>query len=430
MATHPLFQAEGKLINEFFRINQIRAKVSWHKSVEVKTGYFRYGLEMDPRERFVRIEAAIRELSNAVGDFRRRKGLKGEVMVIPTTVPFPSLETPHPSPSILLPQDATILTGRPHTAAIGRSYLSSPREEELDFDETPHALLAGITNAGKSKLMQCMLVSLLARTSPDDLKIFLIDLKNEDLLPLQDLPHVVRFAGTEEDALAILQEVEIEKAERIADPTRKPFRIVIAIDEMAHLAGNKDANRILGRLATIGRSKWINLIGATQHPTREGGMGSLLKANFGVRYVGQVAAGQSQYATNRKGLHADFLPGKGAFLRCSGPDVYRFQSYFLDDETLKQYVGQVFKRWPPKHQREEEVFDLLGRGPETGMDSVFPLSATRRLSAKEAQLLRKLVSEGQVNYRDRFSYNKAQVLVYGGRSPERLGYIREALGWE
>lgn len=425
MPNHPLFEAEGKLINSFMRINAIRAKVNWRKSVEVRTGYFRYGLEMDPRERFTRIEGAIRELSSCLGDFRRSKGINGELHVIPTTVPFPSLETPHPCPSILLPRDETILTGRPHTAALGRSYLSSPREEELDFEKTPHALVAGITNAGKSKLVQCLLTSLMARTSPADLRVYLIDLKNEDLLPLKNLPHIIRFAGTEEEALGILTEVDEEKEKRIADPERKPFRIVVAIDEMAHLAGNKDAHGILGRLATIGRSKWINLIGATQHPTREGGMGSLLKANFGVRYVGQVAAGQSQYATNRKGLHADYLPGKGAFLHCSGPDVYRFQSYFLTDETLKRYTSEIRLKWPYGNSVQGEAEELNLQNAEAV--KLFPLDRTRALTPIEASVLRGMAENGDLHYRGEFSYNKAMMLVFDGRSPERKHYVIEAL---
>lgn len=424
---HPLFKLEGNAINSFLKVNQIRAKVDWKRSVEVRTGYFRFALKLDERERFSRIESAIRELSSALARFREGQGYPANVFAIPTINPFPAIETAHPAPTILSPEDGTVLTGVAHTAALGRSYLSSPREEKLDFNETPHVLVAGITNAGKSKLLQCILLSLLARTSPRDLKVYLIDLKNEDLLPFRDLPHVVRYAGMLDEALEILQEVDAEKDARIADPERKPYRIVVVLDEMAHLAGNKEASKILEKLATIGRSKWINLIGATQHPTREGGMGSLLKANFGVRYVGQVAPGQSQYATNRPGTHAELLPGKGSFLLCKGPEVYRFQSYFIDEEHLSRYKAIIFQKWLSRYQRPITEPPVQPEKVKTSGDPLFPVSPVRPLNQEEAAELRRLYREGVLDHRGKPSLTAACNLVYGGKNEKILQYVKEAL---
>ncbi|MEZ4614074.1 MAG: FtsK/SpoIIIE domain-containing protein [Caldilineaceae bacterium] len=208
-------------------------------------------------------------------------------------------------------------------------------------------------------LLQTMLLSLCAGTSPDDLKLVLVDLKNEDLVPFECLPHVLTFAGTREAAVSAIQGVVEEKDRRIKQRGYKPYRLVLVIDEMAQLAGDNEVKGMLGDLASIGRSKAINLIGATQHPTDKGGLGTLLKANFPVRLVGMVAPGQSYIATGRPQTHADLLPGKGAFLRCQGPDVYRFQSFYIEPGEVEGMARHIARdAWG----RVREPQQATGRG--------------------------------------------------------------------
>jgi len=451
-----IFPIEGKAITAFYRSNGIRARVDWRKSVEVKTGYFRFALEMDPRERFSRIESSHRELANVVANLRRKHGMSGDIQLIPTTVPFPSIETPHPSPMVLQASNRILLEGKPHTGAIGRSYLSEVREEQVDLADTPHYLIAGITNAGKSVLLRNLLLSLAARTPSSELKFLLIDLKNEDLVPLAKLPHVLGFAGTTEAALEMLQWLDEEKRLRIEDASRKPFRIITVVDEMAHLAGIKEATEILAKLATIGRSKYLNLIGATQHPTREGGMATLLKANFGERLIGQVAPGQSQYATNLPGTHAEALPGKGAFLRCSGSKVYRFQSYYTTLEQTTDLVSVIRRNdsaggystgystgylpvtGSQNNQLQAGYLPVITDTPTSAPPATavtvtsaplsFPISPARPLTAEEAKHLQKISREGELDYRGSFSLSAACRYVFGNKNGQLLEYVKEALG--
>ena len=476
MEPKELFMVEGNIINSFFKSNTIRAKVDWKSSIIVKTGYFRYGLLLDPRERFNAIESSQRELQTILAKNRGKLGIKTIIgrkeipfTLIPSSFPTLALETPHPSPVPLLNSNATIFDGQPHTMSLGRSYTTGVNEEMGDLTASPHWLICGITSAGKSVLLQNMLTCLAARTPSEELKFFLIDLKNEDLVPFQRLPHTLEFAGTVEKAMRILKFVENEKNKRIEDPTYKPYRLVLAVDEMAHLAGIKEANQILGRLASIGRSKWINLIGATQHPTKEGGMGALLKANFTTRCVGQVAPGQSQYATNRPGTHAELLPGFGAFLRCEGPSVYRFQSYYLPSESVGPLVNTVVKFYsvpakPTTQHRnnsvmvEEKVgYNSVMQPVTAGYNSVtnpvttsyndlatreayaanansnvvtkiFPLERGRPLTDVEAAELRRMVRNGELNYGGKPSETAMCHLVFGSKDPKRVAWIREALG--
>lgn len=343
-----LMANEAALITTMFKRNNIKAKVDPKKSFLVATGYISYGLTLAMDERFANVEKVQRELSTVIGNARRKAGFPGDLQAIPVSFPRLALELPHPKPEPLLASNAVLTSAQPHTMLCGRSYIDGPQDEFVNFDDTPHILVVGMTGAGKSVLMQTMLLSLAANTSPIEVKFVLVDLKNEDLVPFEKLPHTLTFAGTRSDALDALRFVYAEKEKRVAQRGYNPYRLVTIIDEMAQLAGDSEAREILGDLASIGRSKSINLIGATQHPTEKGGLGSLLKANFPLRLAGMVSPGLSYAATGRPQTHADLLPGKGAFLRLEGPQVYRFQSYYVDEKGKGQVSGmarQIARLW-------------------------------------------------------------------------------------
>ena len=361
-----LMASEAAAINTMFQRNAIRAKVDKKRSVCVETGYLSYALTMALDERFARVEALQRELSTALGNARRRLRLPGDIAAIPVTYPRLALELPHPQPKPLLATNQALTSAKPHTMLVGRSYLEGPQDEFVSFDATPHILLAGITGAGKSVLLQTMLLSLAANTSPTECRFVLVDLKNEDLVPFENLPHVLTFAGTRDAALDALRYVQAEKDKRVANRGYKPYRLVLVVDEMAQLASNGEAKDILGDLASIGRGKDINVIGATQSVTKDGGMGALLKANFTVRLVGQVAPGQSQYATNRPHTHAELLPGKGAFLRCEGPHVYRFQAFYANEKERGEVTAmarQISRMWGATVRHKAQIAPVVE--PET-----------------------------------------------------------------
>lgn len=336
-----LIPAEIELINEMFSAHQIKAEIQPQKTMIVKSSFISYGIEVKQGERIGKIEAVRRELSNALTQQRVAMGVRGTVPVRLSDFPL-SFEVPHPSPTTLRWNINEIQKTPSHSMLAGRSYLNNGSSNEIiKFDKSPHVLVAGITGAGKSVLLQMMMLSLCHNTPPEELEIVLIDLKNEDMLPFKGLPHVRYFAGNVENAVKAIRYVVAEKKKRVDNEGYKPYRLVLWIDELAQLAAMKDVAFMLGDLASIGRGKLINLVAATQYPTEKGGLGGLMKANFPIRCVGMVAPGQSHIATGRPQLHADMLPGRGSFLRCEGPDAYRFQSYHIETDEVTMLVSDI-----------------------------------------------------------------------------------------
>lgn len=438
MEIQKLVSQEIGLINRLLQANKVRARASLKSTAVIEVGYIRYGIDVALDEKFARVEALHREMSALLTSSRRRMGLDEEINVLPTTTPLFALEVPHPNAKPLNWSPRKITTTSPHTMLIGRSYLSGPRDESINFDDTPHALIVGITGAGKTMLLQTMLLSLCAGTSPQDLRLVLVDLKNEDLAPFEKLPHVLTFAGTRDAAIDAIRFVFDEKEKRIEQRGYKPYRLVLVIDEMAQLAGNSAAREMLGDLGSIGRGKLINVIGATQRPTEKGGLGALLKTNFPIRLVGMVAPGQSYIATDRAQTHAELLPGKGAFLRCQGPRVYRFQSYFIDGSdvtNMAKYItrdvwgAHVAPLAPVQNKTAPSLVYAPLAPPHapvqndvcTTIAPLFPLTDKRPLTAAEGAEVRRLAAEGT-------SKNALQCLVYGSRSPRYKGWIDAALG--
>lgn len=442
MDLRPLINAEIKAINSTFLAHRVQAEARVKKTMIVNSSFISYGLAMSPSESLRKIESVQRELSNALTQKRVRM-FGGTERVIARLSDYPlAIEVPHPSPERLAWNYRKLMKTQPHTMLAGRSYLNGPRDEYVSFDDSPHALIVGITGAGKSILQQIMLLSLCHSTSPEDLQIVLVDLKNEDMVPFVGLPHIKRFAGTLPDAVEAIKQVQAEKDARVKDPTRKPHRLVLWIDELAQLAQDKASRDALGDIASIGRSKAINLVAATQHPTEQGGMGAMMKANFPLRVVGMVAPGQSHIATGRAKAHADLLPGKGAFLRCQGPDVYRIQSYFIEPSDVASMAGYVAEKWGGRtgygavtqpvitsyeggyesSHTSENVSPLI-----TGYDNQFPIRYGRALTANESQIARRLAESGEFDHGGKISMNKATAYIYGSKSPDRLAWVREAL---
>jgi S-DNA-T family DNA segregation ATPase FtsK/SpoIIIE len=215
----------------------------------------------------------------------------------------------------------------PYNAVIGRSLYGTAMHVDITDPNTPHALIAGTTGSGKTALAHSMLMSLVAQHNINELRLIVIDPKNEryhwlDKRIAQHLPRPI--ARTPEDAKRALKEV-VYYMEKVSSPVT---RLVVYVDEMADvvMTGGDEAMQALTRIAQRGRSAGVHLIGCTQKPSaRE--LGPLLTANFPLRLVGRVVNdSDSRLACGQAGLGAEKLLGSGDFLYVQGAQVVRFQA--------------------------------------------------------------------------------------------------------
>lgn len=425
-------QSEIKIIHKMFQANHILAKVI--KAENVLNSFVRYQLSLRVNQKFTAIEGVIRELEAALAKNRIKHGFEPTNLILCTKPNF-GLEVAHPKPEALLWPMHRLLNLEPDTMLCGLSALDG-KVEMIEFSKLPHVLIAGMTNAGKSVLLQMMLLSLVANNKPDDLGLVLIDLKNEDLAPFKSLSHVISYNYDFESATEAINYMITEKVKRVEDNQGK--RIVLVIDELAQLANDRQLSKKLGDLASIGRSKRLNLIAATQSVTKDGGIGSMMKANFSCRLIGKVAPGLSSVATGMAKMQAHLLPGYGSFLRIEGDKNHRFQSYYIDQSDVKLMVNHVMKQ--QKLQTNNTVIEPVISGYETNnhqlhtsqvdtehVSSYFPIGQLRELNAKEVAELKMLANHPDYLYQGKPSLSKLSIKVFGSKNPERMNLIKKEL---
>lgn len=341
MDVRELIAAEIELINQMFDDHGIQARTHKKRTSEVKSSFISYGLKLGPGESLKRVEAIKRELSN---DLTRKRvqllrGYSGRSVVRLREYPL-ALEVPHPSPTPLSWHDASMRTGS-YRALVGRSYsYTGASEEYVDLDKHYHMLVAAMSGGGKSTLMRMALLTLTHNTSPGELQIVLVDLKNDDLTPFKKLPHVINYAGDIESAAAAIDYVHSIKTQRIKTQD-KPFRLLLVIDELAELGADKETLKKLGSILSTGRSLGINVWAGTQYPSASA-IGNIVAASFTTRLVGMVDGKTAALvATKRAGSGAEALTLPGDFLRVDGAELVRMKCYNIDQADTAKVIDMV-----------------------------------------------------------------------------------------
>ncbi len=245
----------------------------------------------------------------------------------------------------------------------------------IDLAKTPHLLIAGSTGAGKSVCVNTMLLSILYKRSPQQVKLVLIDPKIVELKLYNDIPHLLTPVITEpKKALQALQYClcEMERRYALLDgmsvrdiisynkkieerhiATEKLPYMVVVIDEFADLMATtgKELEQTIARLAAMSRAVGIHLVLATQRPSIDVITG-LIKANIPSRIAFMVASKMdSRIIIDQVG--AEKLLGKGDMLYSSATDPFptRIQGTLVSDNEVENVVDYV------KHFGEPEYID-------------------------------------------------------------------------
>jgi S-DNA-T family DNA segregation ATPase FtsK/SpoIIIE len=252
-----------------------------------------------------------------------------------------------------------------------------------DLDKMPHILIAGQTGSGKSVMINTVLTSLLYRNSPADLKLILVDPKQVELKPYDEIPHLLTPVITEpEKCISALKwaVAEMERRYReLANVNKRnigeynnlkkeegmPY-IVIVIDELADLMmmAARDVEALIVRIAQKARAVGIHLVLATQRPSVDVITG-LIKANVPAR-IAFTTASQVDSRTIIDGVGAEKLLGQGDMLFSTAdmPKAKRVQGALIgDDETVK-VMDFIRMQRPPQYDDEvvSQPVVLNGKG--------------------------------------------------------------------
>jgi S-DNA-T family DNA segregation ATPase FtsK/SpoIIIE len=229
---------------------------------------------------------------------------------------------------------ADLPTHKGSAVPIGVSSVGTPVWLDLGDERHVHTLICGTTGSGKSVCLHWLLYRLFAQNSPRALRALLLDPKRE-LEGFAGLPHLVHPPASQMlDIVRLLAWAVGELDRRLAARSTGP-RLVIVVEEVADLVLVHPAiGDYLTRIAQVGRSVGINLLGTAQQPNIE----TVGKAtvNFTARVVGRVATAALSYgATGRSGLRAEKLLGRGDMLLVSGGSSVRIQVPYCSPERLR-----------------------------------------------------------------------------------------------
>ncbi len=228
-----------------------------------------------------------------------------------------------------------------------------------DIDKMPHLLIAGATGSGKSVCVNTLILSLLYKYKPEDVKLIMIDPKMVELQGYNGIPHllipVVTDAKKATNALSwVVNEMELryklfsEKGVRNLNEYNRKVeeklpRIVIIIDEFADLmmVSSKDVENAVVRISQLARAAGLHLVIATQRPSVNVITG-VIKANILSRIAFAVSSGiDSRTILDMEG--AEKLLGKGdmLFYPTGSPKPVRIQGCFVSNKEINDVIDYI-----------------------------------------------------------------------------------------
>lgn len=374
--------------------------------VEIGPTVTRYALKPAQGVKIARIVGLQRELelNLASGTVRIEAPIPGKSLV---GIEVPNLEKASIGLAALLASPEFTDSANPLMVALGKDITG--KAHFANVARMPHGLIAGTTGSGKSVMIHNLIISLLYRNSPEQLRFIMVDPKRVELTLYNGIPHLMSPVITEakkalmalkwavkemENRYDILQEKrvqniasyhknvyrpakakldELRKKDPEADmeiPPAMPY-IVVVMDELADLmhAYPKELEAAIVRLAQMSRAVGIHLLLATQRPSVNVITGTI-KANIPTRLAMQVAS-QIDSRTILDQVGAEKLLGQGDMLFLSGElsKPIRLQSAFVSEDELKRVID--FLKTQTVHEELSSLPDFDAQNDGPGDDSIF-----------------------------------------------------------
>ena len=286
----------------------------------------------------------------------------------------------------ILESDIFKNSSSPLTVALGKDIVGNPFV--TDIKKLPHLLIAGTTGSGKSVGINAMILSLLYRNDPDQLKLMLIDPKMLEFASYEDIPHLITPVITEPaKAIAALSNMVAEMERRyklMAEARTKNIEnynekmnktdgdtfpyIVVVIDELADLmmSGGKEVEYSIARLAQKSRACGIHLIVATQRPSVDVVTG-MIKANLPSRLSYRVGARiDSKVILDAMGADSLLGRGDGLFTPPGSTGLVRIHAPWNAEDEIEKIVDYIKKQREPEY---DESYLLSGSSDKISKDA-------------------------------------------------------------
>ena len=365
---HTVIEKNIETLEQVLRDFDIRGKV-----VEVNIGptVTQYELSLSSGTRVSKLLTINKEISLALAkkDVRIQAPIPGKSTV---GIEMPNDSTQAVTIRETLEQMPSSLADKPLAVALGKDIMGKVRWCEID--KTPHLLVAGATGSGKSVCINTMLISILMKARPDEVKLVMVDPKKVELGIYNGIPHLLTPVVTDPKKASIALKRAVsemdrrydlfeefgtknisgynklveEKNKKLPDDEKlaKMTYIVVIVDELAYLmlVAGKEVEDSIMRITQMARAAGIHLIIATQRPSTEVITG-LIKSNIPSRIAFAVSSSINSRTILDMG-GAEKLLGKGdmLFLPMGENSPERIQGAFIDESEIKKVVDHTISQ--------------------------------------------------------------------------------------
>jgi len=330
----------------------------------------------------------------------------------------------------------------PLTVALGKDIVGNPFI--TDIKKLPHLLIAGTTGSGKSVGINAMILSLLYRNDPENLKLMLIDPKMLEFSMYDDIPHLItpviiepakaiaalaNMVGEMERRYKLMAESRTKTIDNYNDKVKKdgsgePFPyIVVVIDELADLMmnGGKEVELSIARLAQKSRACGIHLIVATQRPSVDVVTG-LIKANLPSRLsyrVGQKI--DSKVILDALGAESLLGRGDGLFTPPGTTGLVRIHAPWNTEDEIEEIVEFLKAQREPDYDESYLIAGGSAKGSSGDDEDDIVLDELYE-RAKDVVLSDKKTSISYLQRKLQIGYNRSANII---EQLEKMGVLSE-----
>ena len=347
--------------------------------VDAKAGDVIHGPSVTRYEFTLDQGVKLSKITNLQDDIALALGASGvRIAAVPNKISVVGIEVPNKTVTSVLIRDVIesreFMEHPSKTAfAVGRDI--SGRNIIGNIEKLPHVLIAGTTGSGKSVCTNSLIISLLYKSTPEEVRFIMVDPKMVELAPYNGIPHLLipvvtdpkkaagalqwavfemmkRYKTFSENGVKKLE--EYNKLAAVREDLEKLPSVVVVIDELADLmlVAAKEVEESICRVAQMGRAAGVHLVIATQRPSADVITG-LMKANIPSRIAFAVASSlESRIILDTTG--AEKLVGKGDMLYAplgEGKPT-RVQGCFISPEEIEDVVAYVKESGEANYSQE------------------------------------------------------------------------------